>query len=169
MVSGGGISAYNSVEVLFANGTSYCTLPDVSKYRYYHTQDGLTACGGDGNIRDNCVTLTDGQWTQSHTLLHDRHYHTSWSLGDERVMLMGGYYSGNTTEIVSPGSSSTSEGFTLKYNTRYSYYYYTGCPKKNAPILLESVEKWGRFFWDTLYNQNILLHPQNCSQTQRSW
>ena len=28
----------------------------------------------------------------------------------------------------------------------------TGCPRKNAPMLLESVETWEHFFWDTWYN-----------------
>ena len=114
------MSSYKTVEVLFTNGTSYCTLPDVSEFRYFHTQDGLTACGGPNfDTQDNCVTLTDGQWTLSHTLLHARYQHTSWALGDGRVVLMGGFFSDNTTEIFSPGSSSTTEGFTLKYNRRY--------------------------------------------------
>ena len=128
LVSGGdGTGVYQpaSVEVLFPNGTSYCTLPDLPVYRYAHTQDGLTACGGDDGAesvtRDNCVTLRDGQWTQSHTLLQNRIYHTSWALGDGRVVLMGGTYSPNTTEIISPaGSPNITEGFTLKYDTWYT-------------------------------------------------
>ena len=126
MVSGGigsGGNAYNSVEILHANGTSYCTLPDLPDIRYWHTQDGLRACGGDANgTHDNCVSLTDGQWKQSRILLHDRREHTSWALGDGGVVLMGGIDSGNTTEIISPGSFTTTEGFTLKYNTGYNFY-----------------------------------------------
>ena len=107
------------MEALLANGTSYCTLPDLPDDRYKHTQDGLTACGGPrSGTWDSCVTLTDGQWTQSHTLLHMRYHHTSWALGDGRVMLMGGSDSYTTTEIISPDSDTSTEGFTLKYDTR---------------------------------------------------
>ena len=124
LVSGGFNSdAWKSVEVLYTNGTSYCTLPDIPGDRYGHTQDGLTACGGDdAGMEDNCVTLSNGQWTQSHTLLYDRRDHTSWALGDGRVVLMGGFYSGSetTTEIISSDSATTTEGFTLKYETRYN-------------------------------------------------
>ena len=126
------MSSYKTVEVLFKNGTSYCTLPDVSEFRYFHTQDGLTACGGPNfDTQDNCVTLTDGQWTQSHTLLHMRYHHTSWALGDGRVMLMGGEGSPTTTEIISPGSDTITQGFPLKYDSRYNYDYKILCDHKN--------------------------------------
>ena len=115
------------MEVIFANGTSYCTLPDIPAERWGHTQNGLLICGGSSVTRENCMTLTDGQWTQSHTLLYDRYYHTSWALGDGRVVLMGGYYSETTTEIISPDSATSTEGFTLKYETRYNYIYYLMC------------------------------------------
>ena len=116
-----GNGAYRTVEVLFANGTLYSTLPDLPDNRYYHSQDGLNACGGGSSgTYDNCVTLTDGQWTQSHTLLYNRIYHTSWALEDGRLVLMGGSISRRTTEILSPGTSTTTEGFTLKYDTKYS-------------------------------------------------
>ena len=114
-----GSGATMSVEVLFANGTSYCTLPDLpDRYIYSHTQDGLTACGsGSSGNWDQCITLTDGHWLKSHTLLYIRGSHTSWALGDGRVVLMGGNGGLNsriTSEILSPGSSTTSEGFPMK-------------------------------------------------------
>ena len=112
----GGNYDRRSVEVLYSNGTSYCSLPDLPEDRYHHSQAGLTACGGSGT-EDNCVTLTSGQWTQSHTLLHNRAYHSSWALGDGRVVLIGGSNSPATTEIMSPGSSSSIEGFSLKHDT----------------------------------------------------
>ena len=120
MLSGGDNGAASrSVEAIFPNGTKYCTLPDLPGNRRDHTQDGLTACGGYyTGSEDNCLTLTDGQWTQSHTLSLIRWQHTSWALGDGRVVLMGGYYGQNTTEILSPTSSATTEGFSLKYDTR---------------------------------------------------
>ena len=109
-----------SVEVLYANGTSYCTLPDLPANRYQHSQDGFLICGGgDPDTLNNCLTLVNGTWTQSHSLLHARQDHTSWVLGDGRVMLMGGDFSLTTTEIITPGTSTTTEGFTLKYKTEY--------------------------------------------------
>ena len=106
------------MEVLNVDGTNYyCTLPDFPIERWGFNQDGLTACGGRRaiGVTDNCITLIYGQWTQSHTLLHDRIYHVSWPLGDGRVMLMGGAYNPFTTEIMSPGSSTTTEGFGIRY------------------------------------------------------
>ena len=115
-------AAYTSVEVIFANGTRYCSLPDLPKERYRHTQNGLTICGG--RRSDNCITLSDDgdgstQWTQSHTLIYTRDDHTSWPLGDGTVVLMGGEFSPNTTEIIATGFSSTTEGFPLIHDSRY--------------------------------------------------
>ena len=130
-MSGGEAEQYSdalrSVEALSPDGTNLCSMPDLPDGRKVHSQDGLTVCGDgfdvfsvDSDNGNNCVNLTDGQWTQSHTLLHGRRSHSSWALGDGRVVLMGGWYSRNTTEIISPGSSTTTEGFTLKYDTWYN-------------------------------------------------
>ena len=35
-----------TAEVLFPNGTSWKTLPDMNTYRWFHAQAGRTACGG---------------------------------------------------------------------------------------------------------------------------
>ena len=117
LVSGGHYT--DTVEVLFPNGTSYCSLTDLPEDRSSHCHDGLVICGGgfSSDTYGNCVTLTDGQWTESHKLLYQRNQHTSWALGDGRVMLMGGRRSLTTTEILTPGSSTSTKGFALKYDT----------------------------------------------------
>ena len=88
LVSGAGDSG-KSLEVIFANGTYICNLPDLQEHTDGHSQDGLTVCGGgSGSIDtgDKCFTLTTtGQWTQSHTLLYRRRHHNSWALDDGRV------------------------------------------------------------------------------------
>ena len=96
-----------------------CTLPDFPSRRYGHTLDGFTSCGGrDSNDIDNCITLFNGLWTESHQLLHSRYSHLSWKIGDE-LILMGGDAQGTytSTEILRSDSSTTTEGFTLKYKT----------------------------------------------------
>ena len=52
----------------------------------------------------------------SHNLTHERWDHSSWARSDG-VVLLGGQYSGKTTEIVTPGNTETTPGFTLKYDT----------------------------------------------------
>ena len=89
---------------------------------YNKVKDGLTACGGDlSNVVLNCVTFSFGQWTQSHQLLQPRYYHTSGTI-DNQVFLIGGYHMSKTTEILSLGSSSTTNGFALNNNTWYETY-----------------------------------------------
>ena len=73
-------------------------------------------------------TLTDGHyilnsplqgsWSISHTLLHARFEHSSWSSPDG-VVLMGGRASPNTSEILSRNSSKSSTFFPLKYDIGY--------------------------------------------------
>merc|ERR1712131_532263 len=63
----GGIDTETSAEVLFTNGSSICELPQLSQSKSFHTQSGLTACGGYGigsdTIRRSCIKFEDGSWT----------------------------------------------------------------------------------------------------------
>ena len=45
------------------------------------------------------MTLTDGTWKRSHQLEYNRNSHTSWSRGDEEI-LMGGVFGDKTTEVL---------------------------------------------------------------------
>ena len=57
-------------------------------------------------------------WRQEpYNLTEKRHGHTSWSLNNGSVVLLGGRDSENTTETVTPGVG-TARGFNLKYPSR---------------------------------------------------
>ena len=102
-----------------------CSLPQLPEGRRYHTQTGLTACGGDDYngggdydaIRKSCVTLSGGSWSISHNLVHQRRFHCAWET-DSGIMLLGGRQSPNTTELLNDDGGSE-ERFVLKYPSRY--------------------------------------------------
>ena len=98
-----------------------CTLPDLPEGRGYHSQAGGLACGGGYWTPDDAPTSCDrwtaGTWTRtSHNLRKQRGGHVSWSTS-EGVYLIGGKYSGMTSELVKE-DGSVEEGFSLKYETR---------------------------------------------------
>ena len=114
----GGWHAYTSVEV-YSPGTNYhCVLPSLPDKRYGHTMDGLTLCGG-VLTRTTCISFTSGKWVTSHALAEWRTYHTSWYIKEEgKIILMGGWSSVKTTEIITEGEYKGVPGFRLKYDTR---------------------------------------------------
>ena len=46
LVTGDGGENKRSVEALWSNGSSLCSLPDLPDDHYVHTQSGLVTCGG---------------------------------------------------------------------------------------------------------------------------
>merc|ERR1719342_927686 len=107
-----------SAEVLFTNGSSMCELPQMSQSKRYHTQSGLTACGGDySGTERNCIKFEDGSWTTlTDNLVEKREYHSSWVSPDGDILLIGGEYSKTTTEIIYQNGTSI-RSFDLKYST----------------------------------------------------
>ena len=107
-------SSSRTAEVLKEDGSSLCTLPDLPDDRAGHTQSGLVLCGG-YYTSTSCYTFSNRSWHLSHSLIHPRYDHTSWTspLG---VILLGGSGSGTTMEVLTDGGQST-ELFPLKYNT----------------------------------------------------
>ena len=69
MISGG--FERDSVEVLVPSSGLHCQLPPLPEERYYHTMQGLVVCGG-GNTQHSCITLSQGAWNTSTTLLERR-------------------------------------------------------------------------------------------------
>ena len=77
-------------------------------YRYYHTMEGLTVCGGSAYTDTNklCLALTGAGWANTSYLLEWRYFHTSWAspLG---LLLLGGEHSPRSTELIQEDGSST--------------------------------------------------------------
>ena len=100
-----------------------CSVPSLPAPRWHHTQDGEVACGGAGGgggdaaTQTNCISLTASGWITSHELQQRRHRHVSWR-SPAGLLLMGGYYSIWTTELLSNTSSSSSPSFDLEYGTQ---------------------------------------------------
>ena len=108
-----------SAEVLFTNGSSICELPKMPQSKYHHTQSGLTACGGyySGTER-SCIKFEDGSWTTlMDNLVEERSDHSSWVNPDGDILLIGGWGSQTTTEIVYQNGTSI-RSFDLKYGTQ---------------------------------------------------
>ena len=113
------------VEVLSPSGVPLpCTLPplpisreghnDRFNHACGHTQDGEVACSG-----SSCVTLTAEGWQESHQLQQRRWSHCSWRSPAGLLLMGGGWYgSGQTTELLTDTSSSSSPSFSLEYDTR---------------------------------------------------
>ena len=116
----GGYGTDTSAEVLFTNGSSICELPQMSQSKYDHSQSGLIAFGGSYEIDTmrSCIKFEDGSWTTlTDNLVELRTRHSSWINPDGDILLIGGAYSKNTTEIVYQNGTSI-RSFDLKYETR---------------------------------------------------
>jgi len=114
IISGGYIhgGAIASTEVYFPTpGSGYtCSLQSLPSARYGHTLDQLddgtvVACGGSPDNLKTCDKFDGTSWTQHSTLLYERMYHTSLP-GKHDLLLMGGDYSGATTELIEGGEQS---------------------------------------------------------------
>ena len=80
----------------------------------------ITLCGGASlEAGNNCLTMTNGTWTESNQLKYKRWHHTSWSRRMD-IILLGGSL-GKTSEVVHSGNSRTSVGFKLSYVSEYEY------------------------------------------------
>ena len=67
--------------------------------RYYHSQIGLTACGGTES-KSSCATLVKGEWNVKFQFLqHQRFEHVAWLRPDGTFQLMHGYNS-QKSEVV---------------------------------------------------------------------
>jgi hypothetical protein len=59
------------------------------------------------------MSFTSGQWITSHILVERRYIHTSWQT-EQGVVLMGGVYSQNTSEIVATTGGQGGPSFDLQ-------------------------------------------------------
>jgi len=155
LITGGDPDSSRKKAVLYnpVSGNS-CPVQDLQQMRLDHSSCGGLVCGGEWwSSVQSCerITGTDVSPLPSLTLRQTRFYHLCWSLPADKVMLLGGYPAGTTTEIVS--GSYSSEGFTLPYETREAcgmvvgdHYVVTGGIDDNAPLAgaLNTVAKYSQ-------------------------
>merc|ERR1719300_1802563 len=107
-------SAGNSVEVYVPSTGQHCQLPDLpGEKRDWHTMEEMMVCGG-YYTRTSCLTLIDGTWQTTITLLDERDDHSSWA-SPSGVILLGGEGSPRTSERIQEDGTSVS-GFPLEYS-----------------------------------------------------
>jgi len=123
IVSGGwnGRTMTNTEVYFPAAGSGYtCSLQRMPYGRRGHTLDQLgdgtvLACGGYPDNPKTCDKFNGTYWSSHSTLLNSRGQHTSLP-GHHDLLLMGGYYSQGTTELVEGGGGE-------KYNLQEKYKY----------------------------------------------
>jgi len=97
-------------------------LPDT---RMSHTMDDDLLCGGlwikSQDTQTTCLRFSteDDSWTYSHTLDHKRVGHSSW-VTSKGLLLMGGWLSDTTTELLSLEGGQGKPSFELEYRTKYA-------------------------------------------------
>ena len=105
----GGQGAETSAE-LWSPGTS-CTLPSLPRNMEQPTVDILPGlpmvC-----YNTTCYQLTGAGWLHYQDTLHARQYHTSAIVQDD-LLLVGGFGSPSTTEVLPGDGGEGREGFTL--------------------------------------------------------
>ena len=113
LVISGGSGSYTSVEMFIPSTNHSCTLPSLPDRMTSHTMSGLTICGGH-HTSTECLQLSSGVWSVSHTLQEERYGHSSWQSDQQGVILMGGWsYSDMSSEVVGQGGVS----FDMRYDT----------------------------------------------------
>ena len=123
LITGGSSSSVgNSVEVFNPHTKHSCNLTDLPGERYGHSHCGDLLCGGwDSTTPRSCLKLnsqTGVFTTKSVRLVKYRTNHECWDVEGEGVLLIGGFNSPRSTELVSPDGSTSTANFTLQYDTR---------------------------------------------------
>ena len=73
IISGGENRAGLSAEVFVPSTGKHCQLPDMpGQSRAFHTMEKMMMCGGSQTAK-SCLTLIDGIWKETTTLLVDRY------------------------------------------------------------------------------------------------
>jgi len=108
-------------ELLYANGTKFCELPDFPDTRVGHSQHGLTTCGGSFGspniLHKNCIKLKESGWSYNEvSLLGKRYFHESFLRPDGKIQLMSSdkFEERNSTEVVDLNAKTSVPGFDLK-------------------------------------------------------
>ena len=109
----GGSQDWSSAE-FWAPGELHCSLPSLSRERFDPSlntwEDTLISCQG-----DSCDHLTPSGWQLWRQTLYSRVYHTSAVVTSQGLLLVGGYDSPTTTELLPWEGGESREGFTLQH------------------------------------------------------
>ena len=107
----------SAVEIFIPDLNRSCSLQPMNHHKYLHSQNGFLSCGG-FETPSLCEFYTPGGgWAEEHyKLTQERWGHTSWTLNNGSVLLLGGLGQSaqTTTDLVRPGLD-TQPGFNLKY------------------------------------------------------
>jgi len=144
-----------STEVYFpAPGSGYtCSLQRMPSGRRGHTLDQLgdgtvLACGGYPDNPNTCDKFNGTYWSRHSTLLNSRGQHTSLP-GQHDLLLMGGYYSQATTELVEGGGGE-------KYNLQQDTYRACGITEPGSDYIILT-GGWGSGDTVVKYNKDGFL------------
>ena len=112
----------NTVEVFNPHTHHSCLLPDLPEKISGHTHCGRPGllCGGSG-LEWSCIKLDPltGSWSDtSVSLVEERSSHQCWAVEGEGILLIGGWESPRSTELVSPDGVSSSTSFPLQNNAK---------------------------------------------------
>ena len=112
-----GTWAGKTAEIFVPSTGQHCQLTDLPGGRYYTGSENYTVCGGEGeDTKTSCHSLTSGgTWEKTSELLESRVGYSSWA-SPSGLMLLGGWYSRRTTEMIQENGTS-SYNFTLEYDT----------------------------------------------------
>merc|ERR1711892_86247 len=104
-----------SVEGFDPSSGESCYLPSLPDSTYGHTMSNLLICGGGGDLQ-TCLSFISGKWIPSISLVEERVFHSSWETG-QGLVLLGGYSSLNTSEIVNTEGDQGESAFGLQFLT----------------------------------------------------
>jgi len=132
LMAGGGSWATNptavvSAEVFIPSSGKSCLIAGLPDSRLSHTMDGGYLCGGlwdvEPEVMKTCLKYSaeEDQWSQkpSYTFKEKRSGHSSW-ISSRGLHLMGGWFSGTTSEIVPIDGGKGGTAFDMKYKTKWA-------------------------------------------------
>ena len=118
-VDGGSVS---TVEIFNPRSGRSCKIGDLPYATHALTLCGRLACGGYIDPSKSCSWFDAGSLTFSAlpvTLIESRVQHLCWQLGSGDVLLLGGWYSGSTTERLTADGLSSTADFNLPYSIEF--------------------------------------------------
>jgi len=108
-----------SAELFNPNTGETCPVGDLPKITYHFSSCNGLQCGGAATSYRSCTRFEpNGTFSQTSVYLNkDRSAYVCWPFPSGEVLLMGGYFSKTTTELVAADGSSSTPNFTLAHDT----------------------------------------------------